>query len=357
MTANQPASYNKVQQDQLTAIDLFCGSGAVTLGLKNAGFSVAAAVEIDLIASETYRANHPEVHLIRKDICDVDLNVDLPTKFPSGVDVIAVCAPCQPFSNRNRARSESDSRVALVLEALKFIKHFKPRVVFVENVPGLERNMVFERFSLELISLGYSVGHPHTLDAADVGVPQRRPRMTLVAAKDRGLLEKISGIDKEPYATVRDAIGDLGTPPSIKSETPPSDPMHVSRQHHPITMKRLKHIPKDGGSRDALPDYLVLACHRNLKPNQFPDSYGRMRWDDVAPTLTTGCTDLTRGRYAHPEEDRAITLREAARLQTFPDTYIFAGNAAQIASQIGNAVPPKMMKSIAGRFASCLLKP
>ena len=124
-----------------------------------------------------------------------------------------------------------------------------------------------------------------------------------------------------------------------------SDLLHFSRNHNAIALQRLAHIPKNGGSRFSLPPHLELDCHKGKKG--YPDVYGRMRWADVAPTLTTGCTDVTRGRFAHPEEDRAITLREAARLQTFPDQYAFSGNASEIATQIGNAVPMKLIETIA----------
>ncbi|MNP44876.1 putative BsuMI modification methylase subunit YdiO [compost metagenome] len=155
--------------------------------------------------------------------------------------------------------------------------------------------------------------------------------MTLATAKPR---------------TVRDAIGFL---PSLRSGETSGDPLHRARKHHAITLERLKHIPKDGGSRSALPEYLQLACHKN-KSNDFPDVYGRMKWSGVAPTLTTGCTDLTRGRFVHPEDDRALSLREAALLQTFPKDYMFFGNSGQVARQIGNAVPVEMARRIASHI-------
>jgi len=143
---------------------------------------------------------------------------------------------------------------------------------------------------------------------------------------------------------VRDVFADLRQLTS--GEHDPSDALHVSRVHQALTLKRLAVIPQDGGSRSSLPLELQLTCHKDRDPGDFCDVYGRMRWDDVAPTLTTGCTDVTRGRYAHPRDDRAITLREAARLQTFPDQYRFAGNRSQIAEQIGNAVPVEMIRRL-----------
>lgn len=328
-----------------TAIDLFCGSGAVTLGLKDAGFRVIGAVDFDPIACSTYRANHSEVNLIEEDIREVS-----PGQFGEigdALDLLVVCAPCQPFSNRNRNKSNKDDRITLVLESLRFVGALQPKMVFFENVPGLGKQPVFDRLTQGLAELGYKLSEPRQLDAADLGVPQRRQRMILVAAKSEEHLHVAAEIEFAPRRTVRDALVNLPVP-SIGIESVEGDPLHYARAHAPITIDRLRHIPIDGGSRNSLPEHLQLACHKKLtKSSLYPDSYGRLKWDTVAPTLTTGCTDLTKGRYAHPEQPRAITLREAARLQSFPDNYVFVGNAVQIATQIGNAVPPQMMTEIA----------
>lgn len=328
-----------------TAIDLYCGSGAVTAGMKSAGFQVIGAVDMDPIACATYRANHPEVNLIEEDIRIVSPK-RFGTYLEGSLDLLAICAPCQPFSNRNRHKSSKDQRAKLVLEALAFVEELKPRLVFFENVPGLGRQPVFDKLARKLISLGYHLGPAKKIDAADMGVPQRRQRMILVGSRDRDLLKQASKIKFAKRQTVFDVIGNLPSPP-VGINNIENDMLHYSRQHSAITIERLQHIQHDGGSRDELPEKLQLRCHQDLSKNSFPDSYGRLKWRDVAPTLTTGCTDLTKGRYAHPEEDRAITLREAARLQSFPDDYVFVGNASQIATQIGNAVPPKMMYGIA----------
>ena len=340
------------KRGSLTAVDLFSGSGAVTLGLKEAGYDVLAAVDIDEVAGETYRANHPEVDLRLRDITVIRPSIDF-VSLPGKIDLLAVCAPCQPFSTRNKNRFNEDTRVALVLQSIKFAKRFEPAVVFFENVPGIERHPIFERLTRELKKLHYHLGEAKTIDAADLGVPQRRPRMVLVAAKKQSLLERVNDFGSFTTRTVHQAISDLSVP-MVGRHSNKKDPLHFSRKHHAITLERLKHIPINGGSRYSLPTRLVLKCHQNLSINQSPDTYGRMCWDDVAPTLTTGCTDLTKGRYAHPEQNRAITLREAARLQTFPDSYSFIGNPTQISSQIGNAVPPRMMTRIALRIARSL---
>ena len=336
-----------------TAIDLFCGSGAVTLGLKKAGFRVLAAVDMDPLACATYRSNHPEVHLLEEDIVNVDPNGLRPLA-KGGLDLLVVCAPCQPFSNRNRFRSSKDQRVGLVLKSLSFINALQPELVFFENVPGFGSQPVFKKLEKGLLKAGYFLEGPHKVDAAQFGVPQRRHRMVLLGGRNEKILRESGRLVLKDgrLMTVRHAIGDLPEPPVRVARS--EDPLHFARRHAEITIQRLRHIPHDGGGRESLPEKLRLACHSGLKKNSFPDSYGRMKWNDVAPTLTTGCNDLTKGRYAHPEQDRAITLREAARLQSFPDDYIFKGNGSQVAAQIGNAVPPQMMAAIAGRFSDVL---
>ena len=337
---------------KLTALDLFCGSGAVTLGLQQAGFNVVGAVDFDEGACQTYRANHPSVRLIQQDIRTVNPDVfsDLLSR---NLDLLVVCAPCQPFSSQNRRKSSDDRRKNLVAESQKFISRYSPSLVFLENVPGIKSSEIFGNFRKWLEKKGYKVGEPMRVDAADMGVPQRRTRMILVAAK--GIpLEEATRIMPLKRKSVYDAIGDLPEPPIGKASVNTSDVLHYARKHSPLNIERLRHIPANGGSRESLPQDLQLSCHKNARKSHFSDTYGRMKWEDVAPTLTTGCTDITKGRYAHPTQHRAITLREAARLQSFPDNYIFQGNAGQIATQIGNAVPPAMMRNIALRLKAAL---
>lgn len=326
-----------------TAIDLFCGSGGVSLGLKRAGFNIVGAIDFDTDACKTYRANHPDVLLLENDICKVS-----PSEFSkiagTSLDLLAICAPCQPFSSQNKARSNSDIRKQLILASIPFVAALTPKTIFVENVPGLERNAVFDQFISALLELGYSVSEPLKLNAADLGVPQRRTRMVMIATKGVSL-EIARAIQKRKTKSVRSAIAQLPAP-EIGQLSIALDPLHYARRHSALNIERLRHIPNNGGGRESLPERLQLKCHKGKKSSSFSDTYGRMKWDDVAPTLTTGCTDITKGRFAHPEQDRAITLREAARLQSFPDSYRFVGTASAISAQIGNAVPPEMMRTI-----------
>lgn len=327
-----------------TAVDLFCGSGAVSEGLKQEGFEIVAAIDNDSVACKTYSLNHPEVLLIEGDIRKVRPSAVAEQLAGRRLNLLVVCAPCQPFSNQNRKRAEADPRADLIFESLKFAKFLKPDTIFFENVPGIVHAGLLGQLAKRLLALGYRLSLPLKIDAASLGVPQRRERCILIASKNPSVVKAfgkaLGGVERK---SVYEAIGML---PSLSTGESSTDPLHKARKHHPITLERLKFIPKDGGSRHSLPSHLTLKCH-NGRHNDFPDVYGRMKWNDVAPTLTTGCTDLTRGRFVHPVDDRAITLREAALLQTFPLSYKFFGNGGQIARQIGNAVPVEMVRNIA----------
>lgn len=334
-------------------IDLFCGSGGVTEGLKSEGFKVLAAVDNDPVSCNTYRMNHPEVHLFESDIGNLlPENVNSKIGLAGNLDLLVVCAPCQPFSSQNRKRSGKDPRAGLILESIKFVKFFKPRLIFYENVPGIAVAGPTQILRDELNDLGYLLGQPLKIDAADCGVPQRRERCIMLSACEPKVVKSFhETIRFKPRVTVREAIGELDTLGSGQKD--PIDPLHFARRHKQIVLERLRCIPPDGGSRSALPESLELRCHKG-RINDFPDVYGRMRWDDVAPTLTTGCTDVTKGRFAHPDDDRAISLREAALLQSFPMHYKFSGNSGQIARQIGNAVPVNMIRTMAPSFIKSL---
>lgn len=330
-----------------TAVDLYSGCGAVTEALKRRHFRVVAAVDNDPVACATYRANHPNVSLYQKHISRVSPN-EIRSKLLKrrNLDLLVVCAPCQPFSSQGQ-KNGKDTRARLIFSAIRYVKILRPKLILFENVPGLATprfSAILDELRRRLSKLGYGIGNPELTDAADFAVPQRRQRCILLA-KRRGsppdLPAAVTPAGKR--VSVRKAI--YGLPRLEAGQKCEEDPLHMSRQHHPITLERLAHIPKDGGSRISLPESLVLKCHKSYSGH--PDVYGRMAWDDVAPTLTTGCTDLTKGRFVHPTDDRAITLREAARLQTFRDDYEFAGTFGQIATQIGNAVPVRLIEEIA----------
>ncbi|MES2012354.1 MAG: DNA cytosine methyltransferase [Pseudomonadota bacterium] len=338
-----PQIINTDQNGEFITIDLFSGSGAVTAALKEAGFNVVVALDNDATACNTYRLNHKEVDLRETDICKVSIS-ELPAI--SDVSLLVVCAPCQPFSLQNQKRGK-DPRSKLVLESIKFIKEFSPSLVFFENVPGLAASPEFRKLKRVLSPLEYKLTKVRLFDAADFGVPQRRKRCVVMASKSKSAIKLFNKfIPPGIKTTVFDAIGNL---PALNSgEHDSQDALHKARQHKPIVLERLRYIPKNGGSRSSLPEHLQLDCHKRMgKTQTYSDVYGRMKWNDVAPTLTTGCTDVTKGRFVHPEQDRAITLREAALLQGFPIQYQFSGNSSSISRQIGNAVPLGLITKLA----------
>ncbi len=347
-----------------TMIDLFSGCGGVTAGFKAAGFNVLAAVEFDRITAQTYRLNHPEVILYEEDIRSVSpATIMKDCKLVSGqLTVLGVCAPCQPFSRQNRFRN-GDERASLVLEAVRFVERLRPRFLFVENVPGLGQNPdILDTFIGNLKELGYKTSVPTIVDAVNYGVPQFRKRFILLGTifdielripePTHASPEEAARLGKEKWLTVQDAF--VGLQDLNSGEMSETDPLHRARKHTPLSLERLRHIPHNGGSRDSLPMELQLACHKNGRNIGYHDVYGRMDFNKPSNTLTTGCTNFTKGRFAHPTSDRAITLREAARLQTFPDSYQFYGNYEQISTQIGNAVPIKLAEVFACYFYELL---
>ncbi len=349
-------------QKVATAIDLFAGCGGGTLGFKNAGYNVRAAVEIDPTACRSYRMNHPEVNLLERDIRLLDANsiLDAAGLRPGETTALLGCPPCQGFSTLSKLGGE-DSRNSLVWRFVSLAIEILPEFVVFENVPGLKSGVGKLRWARArglLQRAGYRLAEG-IVDAASYGVPQFRKRLLLIASRyDNHYLSIPEVTHTSPEAagekgllswtTVRSALQDL--PPIATEQHHSVDLLHCAPRHVQIVLDRLRHIPHDGGGRKSLPEALTLKCHRNHRGHW--DVYGRMWWDRPAPTLTTGCTNVTRGRFAHPQEDRAITLREAARLQTFPNPYRFAGSRREIAGQIGNAVPPLLAAVLGGYILS-----
>jgi len=335
---------------RLTAFDLYCGCGGLTLGLKHAGFAVVGAVEIDLLSAETYKANHPEVRVWEDDIRNVSpRKVVSELRLREGdLDLLAGCPPCQGFSSirtLNGSRVIADSRNDLLFEFIRFIEVMRPKSVMMENVPGLAIDPRFEEYCRRLSALGYT--HQHRMvDAADYGVPQRRRRLISVAGRDLAIRFPQRGSRRR---TVRDAIAALPHPGEA------GDVLHAAAEHRSSKVKRLiRLVPKDGGSRTDIPRRHWLQCHKAT--DGFWDVYGRMAWDDVAPTLTGGCINPSKGRFLHPEQDRAITLREAALLQGFPRGYAFSLRQGRFrtAEMIGNAFPPPLAAAHAKRVRLAL---
>jgi DNA (cytosine-5)-methyltransferase 1 len=254
------------------------------------------------------------------------------------LDLLAGCPPCQGFSTirrLNKPNAVRDNRNSLIDDFQRLALEVYPRMVMLENVPGIEKYKKFVELVRALKRVGYSVEYD-VLDVSDFEVPQRRKRLILVGNRvgPAKLAEKSS-----EKVTVRDAITKLSDAGSS------GDDLHdAPARRSPHVQALIELIPKDGGSRHSLPLEMQLACHKGK--NGFNDVYGRMRWDDVAPTITSGCVNPSKGRFIHPEHNRAITLREAALLQGFPQGYKFdlTHGKEAISLMIGNALPPTFIK-------------
>lgn len=335
----------------LTSIDLFSGGGGLSEGMRQAGFKIKAAVEIDPVAAETFRANHKESVVIERDIRHVS-SIELLKQCgiqQGGLDLLAGCPPCQGFSSLTAKYNRYDERNSLIKEVSRLVKDLMPRAVMIENVPGLMKRgqNYLSDFVQTLESLGYIVNYD-VLQVADYGVPQSRRRFVLLAGL--GFEIKIpkpthsstgsNGLPK--WKTVREALAGLGKPVPLNESASYGGTRklnwHVTRNLADINLKRLKYL-KPGGPRYDIPDHLRPKCHQG-KNSGFSNVYGRMSWDAPSPTITGGCTVLSKGRFGHPSELRTISVREAARLQTFPDTFEFATEFVDHACQIiGNALP------------------
>lgn len=318
------------------AIDLFSGCGGLSEGLRSAGFDVVAAFDNDADSIATYRLNHLDTKVFEGDIRNVNTADIKKILNGSPLHLLAGCPPCQGFSSMrrlNKKRSKKDDRNNLVLEYLRFVKELKPITIMMENVPGLMNYTLFKYVVKELGRLGYNPKF-RPVSIQQYGVPQRRKRLVVVGSL-------LGDIDIAPATnekvTVRDMIGHLESVANTK------DHVHKIVASHTLkVMERIKATPKNGGSRSDLPKKFELECHKG-KNIGFNDVYGRLRWDDYSTTITGGCLNPSKGRFLHPTENRAITAREAALLQTFPKKYKFPKKMSKtsIALQIGNALPPK----------------
>lgn len=324
-----------------TAIDLFSGCGGLTEGLRQSGFRVVGAIEKDLLAAKTYKANHNRVEVWIDDICDVTI-AEMRRRLGLNrgeLDLLAGCPPCQGFSSMrslNGKLSVEDERNNLIYQFLRFVRGLWPKTIMMENVPGLCDDRRYSHFLRELKHLGYDSVDEGIRNAQFFGVPQRRRRLILMASRVGSVTAPEQDLE---LRTVKEFIADL--PKAGKS----GDPAHDLPEHRSDKIKRLiAKIPRDGGSRSDLPRRQQLKCHK--KCDGFYDVYGRMAWNEVSPTITGGCFNPSKGRFLHPSQNRCITMREAALLQSFPADYRFpdVSNKQDLALLIGNALPPEMIR-------------
>jgi DNA (cytosine-5)-methyltransferase 1 len=329
----------------LTALDLFSGAGGTTQGLREAGYNVVAAVENDTTAAETFRANHPRTHLLDRDIQRVQAPALARRLQVSDrrLDLLTACPPCQPFSTLGSG-DMNDPRNALVSSMSRFVRRLRPRAVLLENVPGLQYEPRFVRL-VESLRVNYCV-RQYIVQAADFGIPQQRRRIIVIAIEHDDEIalpdDLLEALPNDFDTSLRTAGEALAAVDKLGNGT---DPVHRARTPTLKTLERIRAVPQ-GGGRLQLPEHLQLACHTRLGARHATSIYGRIDPKKPAPTMTTRCTTPSCGRFIHPTEDRGLTLREAAVLQTFPLDYRFCGNYEKIERQIGNAVPPRLAKAL-----------
>lgn len=364
-------AYNNIEPN---AIDLFCGAGGLSRGLEDCGITVQLGVELNPIAATTYQ-NNLHGRVIIDDIRNITsefimnmLNIDVRELF-----LVAGCPPCQTFSSLQKNNINKDERNNLIMEYVRIVMDLQPLFIQLENVPGLKRGRGKKIFktATERLSTLYELTSD-VLNCADYGIPQKRKRLVL------------HGIRKDAFRLLKKNFPDFAVslPQATHSEHPTIDnnlqpwvPSHVAFQNLPAVtagqkapagfpnhetnglsatnIERIQYIQTHGGSRNCLPAQLQLPCHQKENVG-YSGVYGVIDPNQPAPTMTGGCITYSKGRYGHPTQARAITIREAARLQSFTDDYIFSGTRGQAALQVGNAVPPLLAQASGNYFLNIL---
>lgn len=326
---------------KISAVDLFSGAGGLTHGLAKVGINVRVGVDVDPACEYPYTANNKAKFLL-KSVGDIEAG-ELSAYYPAGsIRLLAGCAPCQTFSTYNQKASTDDDRWWLLRHFSRLVGEILPELVTMENVPGLQDHVVFDEFVASLRASGYEVSK-QIVNCQDYGVPQHRNRLVLLASR-LGLISLLTSTQFEATPTnVRDAIGDGKLPALTAGTADPHDRLHQCSALSTLNLRRIRASSPGGTWRD-WPTELVAACHRKASGKTYPGVYGRMTWDDAAPTMTTQFYGFGNGRFGHPDQDRAISLREGAILQSFPPGYQFVAPDAPVHMKtigrlIGNAVP------------------
>ena len=333
--------------EKVSCVDLFCGAGGLTHGFVLEGLHVTAGIDLDPACRFPYEANNHAL-FVERDISKVT-TAELKRLFgDADLTILAGCAPCQPFSTYTQRYEVDgkDGKWGLLYEFARLAKGVRPNVITMENVPTVAKHEVFQDFVETLKRLGYNVWFD-IIDSSQYGVPQTRRRMVLLASR-HGEIKMVEPTVKKPK-TVKQAIGRMRA--LSAGEASPRDELHVSSALSDKNLKRIK-VSKPGGTWRDWPEHLVADCHRAESGQTYPGVYGRMEWDKPAPTMTTQCYGFGNGRFGHPEQDRAISLREAAILQSFPRDYSFVPKNGEVSCKtlgrlIGNAVPVDLGRAIA----------
>lgn len=346
VTKQQPTrrQFSQLRQ-RVAAVDLFCGAGGLTRGLLDAGIKVIAGYDNDPACRHAYEANNLGAKFCLHSVSDLQAT-ELAAHYPKEhVRVLVGCAPCQPFSKYTQGQAtEQDAKWGLLREFGRLVNEVRPEIVSMENVPEMQRHSVFAEFLEHLNDLGYHTSHSEAF-CPDYGVPQQRRRLVLLAS----LLGPIELLRprKARLVSVRAAIEHL---PELEAGETSDDPMHRACRLSPLNLRRIR-ASRPGGCWRDWPEELVAKCHRTEMGKNYPSVYGRMGWDTPSPTITTQFFGYGNGRFGHPEQDRAITLREGAILQSFPEDYEFTApgsepSFATLGRLIGNAVPVRLGEAI-----------
>lgn len=327
-------------------VDLFCGAGGLTHGLISAGVRVAAGVDFDEACRYPYTANHEGVHFHRADIATLEAEVVDRWFGRDTIRVLAGCAPCQPFSSYSqRYETVGTERWGLLNHFGRLAREIRPDIITMENVSTVTKHKVFDDFVATLNSQGYDVWYD-LVDCADYGLAQRRRRTVLLASLHGPISLHAPSLAREK--TVADVL--KGTAPLAHGKSDRRDRLHAASRLSPLNLERIK-ASKPGGSWRDWPEYLVAKCHRKETGKSYPGVYGRMRWDEPAPTLTTQFYGFGSGRFGHPSQARGLSLREGALLQGFPQDYAFVPadepvRFTVLGRLIGNAVPVELGRAI-----------
>ena len=339
------------------AVDFFCSGGGMTSGFRKAGVKVIGGIDIDLDCEETYTINNPESKFIHADIKElsfVRLQNELKIKRGDKKMIFIGCSPCQYWSKMKTDKTKSEESKNLLKDFQRFVHYFKPGFVVIENVPGiLSKESPLQSFLNFLDKEKYSYKY-EVINASHFGVPQTRRRFLLIASRTTDKIVLPSPDTKKKLPTVRQFIGDKKLfKPISAGHKDTSKLLHTSCNLSAENLKRLLMTPHNGGTRMAWKNTDLQINAYVGKDNSFQDVYGRMYWDKPAPTITTKFYSITNGRFAHPEQNRAISLREGATLQTFDARYKFISSSIALTARlIGNAVPPQLSK----RIAQCIIK-
>ncbi|MFA6402502.1 MAG: DNA cytosine methyltransferase [Salinivirgaceae bacterium] len=335
--------------NKLKVVDFFCSIGGVSLGFQQAGIEVLGGIDIDESCKETYEKNIL-AKFLKADVSNLN-KIEIGKFFKIHRNqrnlIFVGCSTCQYYSNIKTDKTKSSKTRLLLEDFQEFVDYYRPGYVFIENVPGLDKKSEspLGRFKCFLNDNGY-VFDEKVLNAKYFGVPQNRRRYVLIATRIKETI-KLPQENRSNIKTVKQAIGNIEKfPPVEHGKIDKSQFLHATAKLSPINLKRIKCTPKNGGGRlDWKDKSLQPVCYKNHDGHT--DVYGRMYWNKPSPAITTRFVSYSNGRYGHPEQDRAISLREGATLQSFPENFVFhSNNQGTIAKMIGNAVPPLLAKAI-----------